>query len=650
MRKARSETIIHYLLVILAGSLLMLFNLGGRTLDGHEALVAVTARTITEESHWLNPEIVEGPLPENTRLHHWLIPVFNGQPRLVKTPLAYWSVAVLLSIGFPLNEFTVRLPSAIAAVLTAVLTLALGRRIMSARAALMGALVLSTSLGLYAWGRSARPEMLLTFWITLMMASFYFGVHASTAVRRHLWLLAAWTFGGLGNLTKELVPFFLFLPVLLYLGWRSSGRERAETDTVRLLLFTVSGMLLGLSAYMLTLAVPFLHWWRYFGPDQKGMYITLSAFMVPPFIWFLLRSRVKRELKPLIPTAVPGIFLMALPCLLWFWYMGLQFPQTSHILSGETVERAIEVKKNSHLISGLFGSYYLLEISMFSNPWFLVVPLCFIVPFLKRFRAEREGLVFLFCWVVGLLLIFGASVGKRAHYILPALPAMGLLSGFVLEDMFFRNKWLSQKWALRYAGFSALLFLAVGIGALLGLLFSLDYLIQAQWGHILIIACVVSTSLLLAAWAARKGKRKASAAALLLSAILGWTAFSPYQHLWDRNRQYHAFSLRAASLVPREARVGSWGFIDQAIIFYFIRDIPDLSLKRSLLTKSLGPQQGESEWRRWVQSKDGPEWMIISQEFEPLIKQYGFIPLLYSEPDISRRTPVVLLKRGDRFF
>ena len=135
-----------YLLVMGVTAVLMLSSFSITPLDNHEALVAVTARTMTEPSHWINPDAYEKPIPPNTPLNHWLVPVFNGQPRLVKTPLAYWLVAGLVKLGMPMDEFTSRLPSAIAAVLTAIVVLALGRRIMPPRAALLGALMFSTSL------------------------------------------------------------------------------------------------------------------------------------------------------------------------------------------------------------------------------------------------------------------------------------------------------------------------------------------------------------------------------------------------------------------------------------------------------------------------------------------------------------------------
>jgi 4-amino-4-deoxy-L-arabinose transferase-like glycosyltransferase len=162
----------HYLLVIVVTAVLMFTSLGLTPLDNHEALVAVTARTMTEPAHWINPEAYEHPIPPNTPLNHWLVPVFNGKPRLVKTPLAYWLVAGLVKLGMLMDEFTSRLPSAIAAVLTAAVVLALGSRMLPPRAALLGALIFSSSFGLHAWGRDARPEMVLCLTMTITMSCF----------------------------------------------------------------------------------------------------------------------------------------------------------------------------------------------------------------------------------------------------------------------------------------------------------------------------------------------------------------------------------------------------------------------------------------------------------------------------------------------
>ena len=85
----------HYALVVLVTSILMLWGLGATPLDGHEAYVVSTAGNMDSPAYWLKTAVAKGPIPPNTSMNHWLIPVFNRNPRLVKTPQAYWCVARL---------------------------------------------------------------------------------------------------------------------------------------------------------------------------------------------------------------------------------------------------------------------------------------------------------------------------------------------------------------------------------------------------------------------------------------------------------------------------------------------------------------------------------------------------------------------------
>ena len=124
-------------------------------------------------------------------MNHWTVPVLNGRPRLKKTPLPYWCVALtarargaVARAEATVDEWIARTPSALAAVALCLVTLALGRRILSARAALLGAMMLAASGGFQKWGRSARPEMLLCLFVTLAMACFYLGLEATTRRRR----------------------------------------------------------------------------------------------------------------------------------------------------------------------------------------------------------------------------------------------------------------------------------------------------------------------------------------------------------------------------------------------------------------------------------------------------------------------------------
>jgi 4-amino-4-deoxy-L-arabinose transferase-like glycosyltransferase len=240
------------------------------------------------------------------------VPVFNGQPRLVKTPLAYWLVAGLVKLGMPMDEFTSRLPSAIAAMLTAMVVLALGSRIMTPRAALLGALMFSSSLGIYDWGRNARPEMFLCLSMTVTMACFYLGITSAKSRKRHAWMMAAWLAAGLGNLSKEFVPLFLAPSIVLYLAWKAAESDNSpNADKSQFLLKTTLISLAGLSIAVVIQAFPFLRWWETLGiPLEIGKNLGIIVLAGIPLIWFVLRYPTHRQLIPLLPTVAPGAILM----------------------------------------------------------------------------------------------------------------------------------------------------------------------------------------------------------------------------------------------------------------------------------------------------------------------------------------------------
>ena len=101
-----------------------------------------------------------------------LIPVNNGQPRLKKTPLGYWCIAGLARLLGDqwVTELTVRLPSAISAVLCALVVLALGRYMFGWQAAFLAAVMFATTVGFQKWGRRGRPDMLMCLLMTAAMA------------------------------------------------------------------------------------------------------------------------------------------------------------------------------------------------------------------------------------------------------------------------------------------------------------------------------------------------------------------------------------------------------------------------------------------------------------------------------------------------
>src|ERR1044071_8885731 len=103
-------------LLALAGVLLFLPGLGGRDLwNPDEARYAEVAR--------------EMPLAGS-----YAVPHLNGQVYSLKPPLLFWSIRTAAHLTGGLDEVAARLPSALAAIGTLLLTYRLGRRLFGRRA------------------------------------------------------------------------------------------------------------------------------------------------------------------------------------------------------------------------------------------------------------------------------------------------------------------------------------------------------------------------------------------------------------------------------------------------------------------------------------------------------------------------------------
>src|SRR5919206_914125 len=88
----------------------------------------------------------------------------NGEPRYDKPILVYWLQAAAVAVLGP-SEWAFRLPSAICATLWALLTYLFTRPPFEEERALLAAVVLATSLGVFIIGRAATADALLNLLI-----------------------------------------------------------------------------------------------------------------------------------------------------------------------------------------------------------------------------------------------------------------------------------------------------------------------------------------------------------------------------------------------------------------------------------------------------------------------------------------------------
>ncbi|MGE3317150.1 MAG: ArnT family glycosyltransferase [Planctomycetaceae bacterium] len=140
---ARRHRILIPLGLCIVGLITIFFALGNyRTLGSHEAYIAV-------------------PAAEMLSSGDYVVPRFAGLPRLEKPPLGYWVAAASVKLFGEMNEWTLRLPSALSAILLAALVWHWGRKWYGDAAGWGAAISQLTSVYVLIYARKAEVDMLL---------------------------------------------------------------------------------------------------------------------------------------------------------------------------------------------------------------------------------------------------------------------------------------------------------------------------------------------------------------------------------------------------------------------------------------------------------------------------------------------------------
>ncbi|MDQ1273699.1 MAG: hypothetical protein QG591_2329 [Planctomycetota bacterium] len=104
--------------------------------------------------------------------NNWIVPHFNGAPRINKPPLFYWAIAISYKI-FGINEFGARLPSALAAIGTVLITYLWGKRIEDRKNGFWAGIMLMASPLFFFISRLCITDMLLTFFVCASLYLFF---------------------------------------------------------------------------------------------------------------------------------------------------------------------------------------------------------------------------------------------------------------------------------------------------------------------------------------------------------------------------------------------------------------------------------------------------------------------------------------------
>ena len=211
----------------------------------------------------------------------------DGVRYLQKAPLHYWMVAGLYRV-FGENEFSTRLPDALAIVGLVLMIYFLGRRFFGDRAGFYGGLAVATGIGFWMFTRIMIPEAIYTFFFAVIFYLFLRAWTGSLDPRLGYWGAAAVM--GLAVLTRALIAVIfpctiVFLFLIATGGWRRWRELR---------LFSSAGIFLLIAAPWHLLAemrAPGFAWWYFINEHFKralGTRWPPDYDAVPLWAWLLM--------------------------------------------------------------------------------------------------------------------------------------------------------------------------------------------------------------------------------------------------------------------------------------------------------------------------------------------------------------------------
>ena len=398
--------------IILAtvSGVLLLGGLGIRTLWG-------------AEDRWANVT------REMMQSKNYFLPTINGRVYFDKPLLSYWAIIPFAKIAGDVTETAARLPGAIAALLTTILTFIIGRRLFDRKTGFIAGLLFSTSVMTIYWLRCASADALNLLFIWFAFWTFIAGAKEG----RLSYTIAFYCICAAGSFFKGLVVpavvlavvgFYSVIELLIEMRKRGlSGGAFKEALSLRLRwLISVSGavgVLCGIAVFVLLFLMPML---------------ATGSWESAQLMW---RENVQRFFEP---------FDHKEPFYVYF------------------------------------------EHSMiFAAPWSLL----FIVALVSARKWEKNESKWLILLIAaGIFIFFTASGSRRSYYIMPLIPAMAIIIARALRDWFAHKE--GAKWLGVAFGVTVAAFLVIGI-LLLVAFFTPESLIRSVKNRELILDIIKKT-------------------------------------------------------------------------------------------------------------------------------------------------------------
>ena len=522
----------------------------------------------------------------------WVVTTYNSALFCEKPPLMFW----LMMGSFKLlgeSEFSARLPAAILAMGTALATYHLARRLFSAEVGFWAGMVTTSNIIFTVSARAATVDAALLLVTTLAMALFAKGARIGETVAtrpdgspgRLAFLPASW-------------PVYALLGVLLGLAVLAKGPV---------------GFLLPAASIGLFLLV------------MNG---TLRIV------------RVTWAMRPL--TVLAFTALVALP-----WYVAIAWKTDGQWL--DQFVNKYNLGPFSKPFLGHRGPFYyhfvVVLIGLF--PWSVffgptIVNAC------RAMRARGKDLpsyVFLVCWIGVFFGFWSTCSTKLPHYVLPAYPALAILTGCFLHAWAQR----AEAAARHVMPIATTIFLGVGVAMLAVLpLVTARYAPGEQIVALLGLVPVVGGGL---SWYfLARGRRRsylaafAAASVLFITMLFGWAAV----HI-DRHQHSRPLMEEVRRDSPGEPQIAGYKYCDASTVYYArgpVAKCHDTGELRTFLDRSPHPYvvTTGNEWKD-LESRMPGQWRVVARR--PWFPAKGEIVVL--APISPRPLPMYTARGRQRY-
>jgi len=259
----------------------------------------------------------------------WVSPHFNGARYFEKPIMGYWLNSISMQ-ALGENAFALRLPTALAAGLTALIIWLLTAHIAGRRTAGVAAAIFLTTLIVVGVGTTAVFDTFLTAFLTAALATYFVAMRAPPGRGRNAWLAACGVACGAAFLTKGFLA--LAIPVIVATPFLVLKRRWRDLFTSAWIPMLVAGVVVAPWAILIHEREP--DFWRYFfwvehiqrftstdnAQHSQPFWYYFANAPFAGFPWIFMLPAAAQGLRKSLPDRAFFVYLLCWFTLPWLFF------------------------------------------------------------------------------------------------------------------------------------------------------------------------------------------------------------------------------------------------------------------------------------------------------------------------------------------